>query len=230
MMNCKTQLVVFLGMLMAGALAVAEDAMASIDLSKFSGKIKLACVGDSITQGAGTGGNPYPKQLQALLGEKWEVGNFGVSGRTLLNKGDFPYTKERKYQDALAMNPDVVIIKLGTNDTKPQNWKFRDEFEADYKKLIGSFQTLAGKPRIFICRPVPVIGNGAFHISESGIQEQLPVLEKIAKEMNVGIIDMYAALKDHPEMIPDKVHLNAEGAGKMAGAACAVLLGNKKVD
>lgn len=226
-MKWNTRFFAALGMLFSGVMAFAADPMAAIDPAKYEGKVKLACVGDSITQGSGTKGNPYPKQLQELLGEKWEVGNFGVSGRTLLDKGDHPYSKEKKYQDALAMKPDVVIIKLGTNDTKPQNWKFKDEFEADYKKLITSFQSLESKPRIFICRPVPVIGNGAFNITETGIQEQIPILDKIAKEMNVGIIDMYAALKDTPELIPDKVHPNAEGAKKMAEAAHAVLVGKK---
>jgi acyl-CoA thioesterase I len=222
MMKLKTRFLAALGMLFSAALVFAAD---PIDTAKFEGKVKVACVGDSITQGVGTKGNPYPKQLQELLGDKWEVGNFGVSGRTLLDKGDHPYSKENKYQDALAMKPDVVIIKLGTNDTKPQNWKFKDEFEADYKKLIASFQALETKPRIFICRPVPVIGDGAWGINEAGIQEQMPILDKLAKEMGAGIIDMYAALKDKPELIPDKVHPNAEGAAEMAKAAHAVLVG-----
>jgi len=219
-MKLKTRFLAVLGLLFSAALVFSAD---PINTAKLEGKVKVACVGDSITQGAGTKGNPYPKQLQELLGDKWEVGNFGVSGRTLLDKGDHPYSKEKKYQDALAMKPNVVIIKLGTNDTKPQNWKFKDEFEADYKKLIASFQGLDSKPRIFICRPVPVIGDGAWGINEPAIQEQIPILDKLAKELGVGIIDMYAALKDKPELIPDKVHPNAEGAKKMAEAAHAVL-------
>lgn len=199
--------------------------MAPIDPAKYKEQIKLACVGDSITQGSGTKGNPYPKQLQELLGEKWKVGNFGKSGRTLMDKGDYPYMKEKLYQDALAMNPDVVIIMLGTNDTKPQNWKFKDNFYPDYKKLVESFQALESKPRIFVCRPVPVIGKGNFQINEAGIQEQIPMVDQLAKELGLGVIDMYAAFKDSPELIPDRVHPNAEGATKMAEAAYAVLTG-----
>jgi len=202
MMKLKTRFLAALGVLLSGALAFAAD---PIDPAKFEGKVKVACVGDSITQGVGTKGNPYPKQLQELLGDKWEVGNFGVSGRTLLDKGDHPYSKEKKYQEALAMKPNVVIIKLGTNDTKP------------------SFQALESKPRIFICRPVPVVGDGAWGINEAGIQEQMIILDKLSKELGVGIIDMYAALKDKPALIPDKVHPNAEGAAEMAKAAHAVL-------
>ena len=82
--------------------------------------IRVACVGDSITQGAGAGaGMSYPSQLQTLLGEQYKVGNFGVSGRTLMQKGDHPYRKEGKYQQALEMLPQMVVIMLGTNDSKP---------------------------------------------------------------------------------------------------------------
>ena len=226
-MKLNTYLVTFLGVLFSGTLAFSADPMASIDTSKYQGKIKVACVGDSITEGAGMNGNPYPKQLQEMLGDKWQVENFGVSGRTLMNKGDHPYSKEKKYQDALAMKPDVVIIMLGTNDTKPQNWKFKDEFEADYKMLIKSFQGVKSKPRIYICRACPVIGDGSYGIKEDGIQEQIPIVNKIAAELGLGIIDMHATLKDTPDLIPDNVHPNAEGGRKMAAAAAAVLTGKK---
>jgi lysophospholipase L1-like esterase len=226
-MKLNTYLVTFLGVLFSGTLAFSADPMASIDTSKYQEKIKVACVGDSITEGAGMNGNPYPKQLQEMLRDKWQVENFGVSGRTLMNKGDHPYSKEKKYQDALAMKPDVVIIMLGTNDTKPQNWKFKDEFEADYKMLIKSFQGLESKPRIYICRACPVIGDGSYGIKEDGIQEQIPIVNKIAAELGLGIIDMHATLKDTPYLIPDNVHPNAEGGRKMAAAAAAVLTGKK---
>ena len=92
---------------------------------------KLACVGDSITHGSGTkipARESYPAQLAGLLGPGWDVRNFGVSGATLLDKGDRPYTRQRLYKAALDFKADVVVILLGTNDSKPQNWKFKEEF------------------------------------------------------------------------------------------------------
>ncbi len=198
---------------------------APINPADYKEPIRVACVGDSITQGAGTKGNPYPKQLQALLGDKWLVSNFGVSGRTLLRKGDFPYWNEKAYQNALASEPDVVIIKLGTNDTKPQNMVHEAEFLNDYRDLVKSFQELKSKPRIFLCRPVPVIGKGNFKITEESLQKLLPTLDALAKEMKVDVIDMYAALDGKPELIPDRVHPNAQGAHEMARAAYTALTG-----
>ena len=134
-----------------------------------------------------------------MLGDKWKVGNFGVSGRTLLKKGDHPYWTEKAYQNALAFKPDVVIIMLGTNDTKPQNWKHKDEFVADYTELVKSFLTLESKPRVYVCRPCPVPGTGNYGINEAGVKEQIPLIDALAAKLNLGVIDMHAALEGKPE-------------------------------
>ena len=89
--------------------------------------VRVACIGNSITDGHGIDmatAYGYPALLQKKLGSDYWVKNFGVSGRTMLNKGDFPYMNEVAWKDALAFKPDIVIIKLGTNDSKPQNWQY----------------------------------------------------------------------------------------------------------
>jgi len=222
----RNPILLFAGLLTAAAFAA--DPQPPIKPDDFKEPIKVACVGDSITRGAGAGpGKAYPSQLQEMLGDKWKVGNFGVSGRTLLKKGDFPYWKEKAYQDALAMLPDVVIIMLGTNDTKPQNWKFESEFVADYTELVKSFQGLASKPRVYVCRPCPVPEPGNFGINEKNLQEWIKRIDTMAKDMNLGVIDMHKALEDKPKLLPDRVHPNAEGAGEMAAAAFKELTGKR---
>src|SRR5579871_239964 len=115
---------------LGGAFASAQTPLSASD---FNRPVKLACVGDSITAGVGASpGKSYPDQLQALLGPKWQVKNFGVSGRTLLRQGDYPWWKESAYKDSHDFQPDAVVIMLGTNDTKPQNWVHLDQFDQDY--------------------------------------------------------------------------------------------------
>ena len=80
-------------------------------------QIKVACIGNSITYGAtivGRDSLAYPPQLQKILGKKWLVKNFGVSGATMMKKGDLPYWNQPKFRAAKDFKPDVVIIKLGT--------------------------------------------------------------------------------------------------------------------
>ena len=217
-----------------GSLLAASSVVAAppkpINPADFKEAVKVSCVGDSITQGSGLpdpGKNAYPSQLQSLLGDTWKVGNFGVSGRTLLKKGDFPYWNEKAYQDALASSPDVVIIMLGTNDTKPQNWAHETEFVADYTELVKSFQALASKPRIYVCRPCPVPEPGNYGINEKNNKEWIKRIDKLAKDMDLGVIDMHKVLEDKPQLLPDHVHPNVEGAGEMAKAAFKALTGKK---
>ncbi|MDP3916115.1 MAG: GDSL-type esterase/lipase family protein [Bacteroidota bacterium] len=133
-----------------------------VDPSKYSAPIKVACIGNSITYGSGISDRPrdsYPSQLARILGDKWEVRNFGVGGRTLLKKGDFPFWNEEAYAQAKAFLPDVVIIKLGINDTKPQNWKYSGEFLPDFRSMVKELKALSSNPEIYLCKPVPAYGN-----------------------------------------------------------------------
>ena len=66
--------------------------------------------------------------MHRLLGPGYEARNYGVSGRTLLKKGDFPYWNENAYRQSREWNPDIVVIQLGTNDSKPQNWRHSTNF------------------------------------------------------------------------------------------------------
>lgn len=179
--------------------------------------LKVACIGNSITSGSKNKENvAYPAFLGKLLGEAYHVKNFGVSGRTLLRNGDYPYWKEKTYQDALEFNPDIVIIKLGTNDSKPQNWKYKDEFEKDYNDLVESFLNLPSNPKIFICKPVPAF-KVMWGIRDSIIvNDIIPMIEKIGKEKNLEVIDLYRAFTGKENLFPDAIHPNEEGAALMA--------------
>ena len=189
-------------------------------------KIRVACVGDSITFGARVkdrGKNSYPAQLQTLLGEKYKVNNYGVSGRTLLKKGDNPIWRHKAYKNAIAFNPNIVIIKLGTNDTKPQNWKHKDHFKNDLIAMVKQFQNLAAKPKVYLCKPVPAYQT-RWGINDKTILEGvIPIVEVVAKEMKLEVIDLYTALSNKKEMFPDKIHPNAQGATVMAETIAKVI-------
>ena len=114
---------------------------------------------------------------------------------------------------------------LGTNDTKPQNWAHKDEFEADYQDMIKQFADLPSKPRIFICYPPYIAGNGNFGIGEANTKAEIPMIDVVAKATKVGVIDVHGALDGKDALIPDKVHPNTEGAGEIAKAVFKGLTG-----
>lgn len=210
--------------IVAAALALAacsKSGHGPVDPANYDHPVKVACVGDSITAG------PYPGQLQKVLGDKWEVKNYGVGGRTLLKKGDAPWWNEQAYKDAHAFNPDVVVIMLGTNDTKPQNFAHADDFYGDYKELIETFKALPSKPHIWIMRPCPVPDPGNYGINEKNLDVYLPQIDKLAAEENVGEIDIHAALEGKPELLPDHVHPNEAGSEIMAETVAHAIAAGK---
>ena len=118
----------------------------------------------------------------------------------------------------------MVIIKLGTNDTKPQNWKHSAEYAANYKAMIDHFAALPTKPKIWLCSPAPVYQT-RWGISEKGVVEGvIPQVQALAKRKGLPIIDLYAALSGKPEMFPDKIHPNAAGAKVMAETIEAAII------
>jgi acyl-CoA thioesterase I len=194
-----------------------------VDVSAQS-RVKVACVGNSITEGASIEESMrYPAQLQTLLGDTYEVRNYGLGGRTLLKKGDYPYWQEDKYKEVLAWIPDIVIIKLGTNDSKPQNWIYSEDFVSDYRAFIQSFKKLPGKRKIYICKPIPVFKD-EWGITEVIVRDEIvPMIEKIGKSESVKIVDLYSAFAGKGALLPDGVHPDAAGATIIADEVYKVL-------
>lgn len=184
------------------------------------GKIRIACVGNSITFGAGIANrevDSYPAQLGTLLGENYEVRNFGVSGTTLLSRGNAPYIKTQAYKQALSFNPDWVFIKLGTNDSKPENRVYLNEYIQDYKELIESFRQSTNHPRIILLLPVPVFSTDTTGITASVVGDKIiPMIRQVAYDTGCEVINLYNLLIESPELFPDKVHPNCAGASVIA--------------
>ena len=210
--------------LLAGALAltlvfVPADARRK---PKVEPKIKVSCVGNSITYGMRLDDREresYPAQLQALLGDRYEVGNFGKSGATLLRHGHRPYFEQEEFRQAMDFAGDIVVIHLGINDTDPRNWPhFRDEFVEDYLALIDSLRSVNPRARFLIARMTPIGSHHSRFISgtktwHGQIQE---AIETVADAAGAELIDFYEPLYRYPWMFPDAVHPNAEGAGILA--------------
>ena len=203
------------------------------------GAIRVACIGNSITDGFGIDMATqygYPAELQRRLGKDYWVRNFGVSSRTQLNKGDFPYMNERAWQDALAFKPDVVIIKLGTNDSKPYNWQHGAEFGQDLEQMVTTLcpalaqpakkgkksknqksQTSSLKPQIFLCTPIPAF-KPTWGINDSVIVKGIiPIQKEVARKYGLRVIDLHTLYADDGDkMLSDGIHPDGKGAQRLA--------------
>ncbi len=184
--------------------------------------IKVACVGNSITIGSGT--TPFPQQLDVLLGAGWEVENFGVSGRTLLRQGDFPYWDEPTFTNALNYLPNKVIIMLGTNDSKPYNWIYSDQFYTDYISLVDTFANLDSQPDIWVCYPLKAF-SGMYDISDSVIYFGIiPLIDSVVANRDVSLIDFYSLTEDKPDYYSDGIHPTSHGNNFIAKVLFEILV------
>ena len=183
--------------------------------------VRVACIGNSITFGAGIKNrsrDSYPSVLARMLGDNYWVKNFGVSARTMLNKGDHPYMNEPAYKNALAFNPNIVVIKLGTNDSKSFNWKYKADFMKDAQNMINAFKGLPSQPKIYLCYPSKayLTGDG---INDDFITKEIrPLIKKLANKNDLSVIDLHTAMDGMPELFPDRIHPNEKGAQVMAKA------------
>lgn len=192
--------------------------------------IRVACIGNSITAGSGldlADVNAYPGQLQKMLGRDYYVKNYGVSGRTMLNKGDRPYMKELAWADCKLFQPQIAIIKLGTNDSKTINWKHKKEFESDMQGMIDELKALESKPEIYLAYPIKVWQN-SWTISEKVVSEEIiPIINKVAKKNKLKVIDLHAVHESADQVLKDGVHPTKEGSKKMAEAVYKAITNNQ---
>jgi acyl-CoA thioesterase-1 len=180
--------------------------------------VKVACVGDSITEGAGISPQSelaYPVVLDSLLGDQYTVMNLGRSATTMRYHGDFPYRTAKEYSNIFAYEPEVIVIKLGTNDTKPQNWD-PEKFESSYQTMIDTFRTISTNPEIYVCLPVPVFKTKWGINDSTVVNGVIPIVKNIVQRNNLQVIDLYEPMLDKGEMFFDSIHPDAEGAARMA--------------
>ncbi len=195
-------------------------------------KIKVACIGNSITYGTGLkdrAHDSYPVQLQKLLGEDYEVGNFGKPSATLLRKGYLPYNQQAECAQALRYAGDIAVIHLGINDTDPRVWpNYRDDFVSDYLSLIDSLRSVNRQVRIIIARLTPISHRHRRFISgtKQWHDEIQKAIEQTARMAGAELIDFNEPFYARPDLFPDGLHPNPEGAGIMAKTVYSAITGD----
>ena len=184
----------------------------------------IVALGDSITFGSGVKRTRktdcWEAKLEKLLNGSYQVLNYGISGATLQDEGNKPYWNmpEKQLQGypeaALALNPQIILLMLGTNDTKPYNWN-RERYEAQLDLRVKELKA-SGARLILMCPPFACPADGstevAFDIKGETIRDEVvPIVKKCAQENQVECIDLYELTDGHGEYFADGVHPNSFG-------------------
>lgn len=195
------------------AILLAASGIIAFFILASSSAIRVACVGDSLTQST-----EYPYDLWMLLGtSEYTVRNYGAGATTVSLDSETPYMNTNVFQSALDFQPDIVIIMLGTNDAQPSLHNFNASFVGDYVKIVAAFQGLSSDPEIWVVLPPPVFSDQDGKMDPEYFKLTIiPSIEQAAKENDLPIIDVYSALAGYPNYFPDGVHANSEAAELIA--------------
>lgn len=187
--------------------------------------MRILFQGDSITD-AGRGredthqlGSGYPFYTAKLIkeaypGADFEFINLGISG----NRAES--LLERWEQDAVAIQPDIISILIGINDTWHHagdcNWMPHDYFEDCYRKILIDIK---GKTdaKIIILEQflLHVDDKSYFHVD---LDPKIQITRKLAREFADAFVPLdglfaAASIKKAPAYwAADGVHPTAEGA------------------
>jgi acyl-CoA thioesterase-1 len=193
-------------------------------------RTRIACIGNSITAGARVSDpelNSYPAVLSGMLiGEGYsdhDVKNFGIGGATMIRFGT--PNLWRLLDSLQVFSPDVVIIKVGTNETvgAPRyNWEHIGDFEKDYSDFIDAIRRINPDCRIIICSPLDMVietnGLSSDRINDLSnrrprIWELRKRIKKIAKNEQAYFLDLTKPFKGRADLMTtsDGVHPNKDG-------------------
>lgn len=181
-------------------------------------KRRVLCIGDSITYGSGVlrtrWKDTYPAILENKLGEEFQVLNYGIPGATLVADGDKPYSQVF-LQATRKTDPEMILLMLGTNDSKHQNWD-AEKYEAALQRWVSELNSYSSKPKVFVMAPPAAFRVNhkpiVYGIQDTVIRDEIfPAVKRQTALHATGFIDLYTPTQGRPELYTDGVHPNAHG-------------------
>ena len=197
--------------------------------------VRVACVGNSITQGVGHA-KPIPRTvtpgvLRQLLGQGYDVRNFGYSGRTA----------PAAWRLSLPARTDA-----GRRSELPARHSHRQAGDKRQQavELENSTPTLnAISPRLSsrsagpkaclastsACPYPAFLAPGSID-SAVIAHEVVPAVRRVARRLGAHVVDLHTPMKAYARCFPDGIHPNEEGAARMAALVYEALTGREAPD
>lgn len=218
-------------------------------------KIRVICIGDSITEGYGLTDNPssyYPSLLQEFLGDEYAVFNEGVTCSCVTMMEDengkafgLPYVLQPEYDEAISLAGDIYIIMLGTNDAQDGMHDTEDIqdpylnlisyeplFETFYQYIIDGVKSANPNALIYLVAPIPVRNCIWRRHQEKYLLKILPHIKNLADANGTEFIDLHEEFLRLSEeeldslYLDDGLHPNASGTFMIA-SILAYVIGNR---
>lgn len=192
-----------------------------------NGAIKVATVGDSLTYGYGLENrerDAYPSILAEKLGHHYQVSNFGLSGRSLQSTSDYPYLQEKNTQLSLESEADIVIIMIGSNDSRSPYWN-KERFIKEYGEMVDRYLKMPSQPDVYLLVP-PYVPTSRFGLNNDIVRTELQeIIPRIAEERGLEWINFYPLTERHLEYYSDGLHLTPLGNQLVADRVYTAIMG-----
>lgn len=126
------------------------------------------------------------------------------------------YWDAAEFTNSKAFDANIVIIMLGTNDSKDAYWN-ETKFKEDAVALYNTYANLESVERIiFATFPHCYVMSGT-DITAAGVDRMVAVQRVLIAENNWESVDMYALTADREDYFnKDKVHFTDEGYAYVA--------------
>lgn len=199
----------------------------------------ILCFGDSNTYGytPGTGERfdihtRWPRKLGQLLGDSYDIVEEGMCNRTTVFSSELdPYCSALDYiiPCLISHSPiDLLIIMLGTNDTKDRYNVSAAEIgmglETLLSKIFGFYQARAEKIRILLVAPVPLGDvSQAVTFSNTSRDKSLHLSEIYSKLALTYGCSFYDAGSIIHNLGCDGIHLTAIAHSKLAAGLFPII-------
>ena len=193
---------------------------------------RIAFVGDSITQGTGSGDHKlysYPAQLQAMVNkDEYMVGNFGVAASGVLPSTRYYYNNTLQYHLIMEeFEPNIVSFALGTNDSLAAGGVYgvAQNFEKLYSELIKGVADLDSVANVYVATPILRLDTPTRQARNVSTVE--PAIRSIVAKLSAEGYDItlfelnantYEAVLAGDVLGSDKLHPDADGYSVMAQA------------
>ncbi|WP_417505791.1 GDSL-type esterase/lipase family protein [Microbacterium sp.] len=188
-------------------------------------RITIAAVGDSNTYGAGAllrgrQRNSYPAQLERILGDGYQVLNYGVNRCTLQHEGDWPYDATPQATASLHAGADIVLVMLGSNDARGDNWN-AERYETQLAAFVERYRTRGAT--VYLLTP-PVAFPNRRGVHERIIADEVaPIVRAVASRLGVDLIDVFDVTRRSVTRHPDGIHLDVRASGIVAETVAEAL-------
>ncbi len=187
--------------------------------------IKIVCIGDSITDGAGklddgtandSNIHSYPVYLQKLLGFRYYVANYGHGGQRMTSFA----TESPNYVPSYLAKPDVLIMMFGTNDANKGKYTpdwgtdtARTRYENAASAMIAQYKSVNPNLQVFLMTPPAILPNST-HKQYCSLAAQYN--REFAQANGLNLVDIWNVSEEEQWVFNDGIHPQGEVYKRLA--------------